>query len=221
MPPVESGYTSLARSAQQYGGLLPPPTTTLFGGNNSIHHDYNSSYTPDSGYHRSGGGGGSVSNNTIISGQPLMPPPPMPILDNVNGGNGISGVSRTSNNGNDDFNSTWNMNLSWTAVDNSNLSNSSYTRDSIDTPVSPPHFEREASSGAGATIEYSEHHTSNVLVSQQDVDHRQLAFDVPSADLGVKLSLSKGWWYCFYCSKSICVTCFFNFIICFKLLKQQ
>ncbi|XP_014086968.3 uncharacterized protein [Bactrocera oleae] len=194
VPPVESGYTSLARSAQQYGGLLPPPATTLFGGNNGIHHDYNSSYTPDSGYHRSGGAGGSVSNNTIIGGQPLMPPPPMPnlnIIDNVSGGNGISGVSRTSNNGSDDFNSTWNMNLSWTSVDNSNLSNSSYTRDSIDTPVSPPHFEREASSGAGTTIEYSEHHTSNLLVSQQDVDHRQLAFDVPSADLGVKLGLSK------------------------------
>ncbi|XP_004521819.1 regulation of nuclear pre-mRNA domain-containing protein 2 [Ceratitis capitata] len=191
VPPVESGYTSLARSAQQYGILPPPPATTaLFGGNNGIHHDYTASYTPDSGYH-GGSSGATVGGNGSIGGQPLMPPPPpMPNLnaaENVSSGNG-------ANNGNEDFNSTWNMNMSWTSLDNSNLSNSSYTRDSIDTPVSPPHFEREPNSSAAAAIEYSEHHTSNVLVSQQDVDHRQLhlpAFDVPAADLGIKLGLSK------------------------------
>lgn len=198
MPPVESGYTSLARSAQQYGILPPPPATTaLFGGNNGIHHDYTASYTPDSGYH-GGSSGATVGGNGSIGGQPLMPPPPpMPNLnaaENVSSGNG-------ANNGNEDFNSTWNMNMSWTSLDNSNLSNSSYTRDSIDTPVSPPHFEREPNSSAAAAIEYSEHHTSNVLVSQQDVDHRQLhlpAFDVPAADLGIKLGLSKGWWSCYF-----------------------
>ncbi|XP_053958039.1 regulation of nuclear pre-mRNA domain-containing protein 2 [Anastrepha ludens] len=196
VPPVESGYTSLARSAQQYGGLLPPPNTSLFGGNNGLHHDYNPNYTPDSGYH-GGGGVAAVGGNTGPGGQPLMPPPPIPnlnLLDNVNGNNCIGGTARPPNNGSDEFNSSWNMNMTWTSLDSSNISNSSYTGDSLDTPVSPPHFDRESSSGGGATIEYSEQLTSNVLISQQDVDHRQLhlpAFDAPSVDLGVKLGLSK------------------------------
>ncbi|XP_017465903.1 PREDICTED: uncharacterized protein LOC108358897 [Rhagoletis zephyria] len=197
VPPVESGYSSLARSAQQYGGLLPPPTSTLFGGNNGLNHEYNPSYTPDSGYNGGGNGGGVGVANPSAGPQPIMPPPPMPNinpLDNISGRSGMGGAPRGPNNGNDDFNSTWNMNMSWTSMDNSNLSNSSYTPESIDTPVSPPHFEREASSSIAATIEYNEHHTSNVLISQQDVDHRTLhlpAFDLPAVDLGVKLGLSK------------------------------
>ncbi|XP_067624129.1 uncharacterized protein [Eurosta solidaginis] len=189
VPPVESGYTSLARSAQQYGGILPQPTGTLFGGNNGgIQHDYNPSYVSESSY-------GIVTDSAVggnqgAGGQALMQPPPPPLpnsMDNMGG----TATRQPPNNGNDGFNAAWNMNMTWSAIDNSNLSNSSYTLDDIDTPVSPPHFEREANGVGGAPVEYNEHLASNVLVSQQDVDHRQLHFDVPNVDLSVKLGLSK------------------------------
>ncbi|EDW03393.1 uncharacterized protein LOC6562345 isoform X2 [Drosophila grimshawi] len=109
----------------------------------------------------------------LNSSNPMAPPPPMP----------ASGGSV------DDFNSTWDMNMTWTPLDNSLNSSgasSSYTTSSQATPHSPPHFERK---GSGAPIEYSEHHNVAGL-GAQDVDHRTIQLP-PAFNFRPKSALSE------------------------------
>ncbi|KAI9584012.1 regulation of nuclear pre-mRNA domain-containing protein 2 isoform X1 [Glossina fuscipes] len=201
VPAVPSGgYTSLARAAQQYNDVLPPPPTPpIFGLNNpltnsNIHHNLNTgysalttagSYEPNTGltgnygtnsYNNSDGGGSATTM------RPLMPPPPIPTsvdsLDTSSSGGGAG-----------DFNSTWDMNMSWTnPLDSSTASTSSYGQTPIDTPVSPPHFDREPLNSAAAPLEYSEHNSS--LGATQDVDHRQLHLP-PFGKLGLSKEKSR------------------------------
>jgi len=109
-----------------------------------------------------------------------MPPPPLPPSLGTSSGSA------------DDFNSTWNMSMSWTPLDSSlnssGASSSSYANQS--TPHSPPHFERKGSS-AVAPIEYNEHlHSNSATLGAEDVDHRTLQLP-PAFDFGAKLGLSK------------------------------
>uniref|UniRef100_A0A1A9W0E2 Regulation of nuclear pre-mRNA domain-containing protein 2 n=1 Tax=Glossina brevipalpis TaxID=37001 RepID=A0A1A9W0E2_9MUSC len=198
VPAVPSGgYTSLARAAQQYNDVLPPPPTPpIFSlnnslTNNSIHHNLSSGYnalTTAGNYesntgnystnsYNNGDGGGSATTM-----RPLMPPPPIPpSVDSLD--------TTTSSGGAGDFNSTWDMNMSWTnPLDSSNPSTSSYGQTSIDTPVSPPHFDREPLNSAAAPLEYSEHNSS--LGATQDVDHRQLHLP-PFGKLGLSKEKSR------------------------------
>lgn len=161
VPPVQSEYTSLARSTtSQYGNLLPPPNPPpAFERNGATAAGF---YNPiDNDYHP----GGSVENGLRPgSSNPslLPPPPPMPQL----------------NSSTEDFDSTWNMSMSWT---------SGLDTSALDTPVSPPHYERESLSSS-STLKYTENENQT---EAQDVDHRQLPF----LSLGAKLGLSKGMYY--------------------------
>ncbi|KAL9876494.1 uncharacterized protein ACN2A1_013178 [Glossina fuscipes fuscipes] len=58
----------------------------------------------------------------------------------------------------------------------------------IDTPVSPPHFDREPLNSAAAPLEYSEHNSS--LGATQDVDRRQLHLP-PFGKLGLSKEKSR------------------------------
>ena len=110
--------------------------------------------------------------------QPLMPPPPMPPT--------VGSIDSSESN---DFNSTWDMNMSWSnPLDSSTVSTSSYSHTPIDTPHSPQHFDSDAHNSDSTTLEYSDHDGS--LSTAQDVDHRQLI--LPAFGIGTKLGLSKG-----------------------------
>lgn len=183
------GYTSLARASHQYGDILPPPPNPpMFGNSNSltnnIHHNMNSAYTPHNPrtYNTDNSYNPSIYNRRPMGVgqpspiQPLMPPPPMPPT--------VGSID--SSEGNNDFDSTWDMNMSWTnPLDSSSASTSSYGHTPIETPHSPPHFDTDPNS---TTLEYSEHDES--LAAAEDVDHRQLI--LPAFGIGTKLGLSKG-----------------------------
>ncbi|XP_037958568.1 regulation of nuclear pre-mRNA domain-containing protein 2 isoform X2 [Teleopsis dalmanni] len=154
VPPVQSEYASLARTPQQY--------------NNA---QYSSGYSPHvptystNNYNNNNSESGSYgTSNCSNLGKPLMPPPP-PILSTSRTDVGNGSQTNTSNN----F-SSWN--LSWT------------TSSTLETPVSPPHFEREAHSSNSSTIEYTENDSD--LISVQDVDHRKVNLSATA-----KLALGK------------------------------
>ncbi|KAH8324576.1 hypothetical protein KR074_011877 [Drosophila pseudoananassae] len=151
------------------------PNPPLFGSSSQ------EQYVPPPPSHMYGGNGSAAGNGSQESqyAPSSMPPPPLP-------------PSIGSAGAGDDFNSTWNMSMSWTALDtslnSSGASSSSYTNQS--TPHSPPHFERKGSAGA-APIEYNEHlHTDSAALGAEDVDHRTLQLP-PAFDFGAKLGLSK------------------------------
>lgn len=183
------GYTSLARSSHQYGDILPPPPNPpLFGGpssslSNSLHHNINSGYSTHNArtYNTDSSYNSNVYNRRPVgaaSVQPLMPPPPMPPT--------VGSIDSSESN---DFNSTWDMNMSWSnPLDSSTVSTSSYSHTPIDTPHSPQHFDSDAHNSDSTTLEYSDHDGS--LSTAQDVDHRQLI--LPAFGIGTKLGLSKG-----------------------------
>lgn len=198
VPAVPSGgYTSLARSSQQYSDILPPPpnppmfapTNVL---SNNMHHGMNSGYASmnsrtyntndgyDPNHYNRGGGLRGVGNSPVMQ-QPLMPPPPMPPS--------MGPIDSSENGSANNFNSTWDMGMTWNnPMDSSSASTSSYGNTPIDTPLSPPHFDVDPHNASSATLEYTEHDTS--LSSAQDVDHRQL--HLPVFGIGSKLGLSKG-----------------------------
>lgn len=93
----------------------------------------------------------NTNTGTYDTQMPLMPPPMPPLL----------GAS-------DDFNSTWDMDMSWTSMNSNNSFNTT-----MDTPVSPPHFEREGVVNPDL-VEYMEGNINDDISSLQDVDHRQL-----------------------------------------------
>ncbi|XP_030384006.1 regulation of nuclear pre-mRNA domain-containing protein 2 [Scaptodrosophila lebanonensis] len=157
-------------SAQAFGSAISPPLPGIFGdssgGRGAAEYapplsDYGSqehSYTP-------------APLNP--SSMPVPPPLPPSIAPTAVGG--------------DDFNNTWDLNMTWTPLDSLNSSNASYTGQS--TPHSPPHFERKAHSGSNAPIEYSEHHNSSVL-GAEDVDHRTLQLP-PAFSFNTKVPVSR------------------------------
>ncbi|KAH8262332.1 hypothetical protein KR038_005806 [Drosophila bunnanda] len=164
-----------------------------------------------------GGGGGSSSEYTpnpplfSSSGSQEQYVPPLPShvyggSGTVGGGSGVPDSQYTpapmpppplppSTGSADDFNSTWNMSMSWTPLDSSlnssGASSSSYPANPS-TPHSPPHFERKCST-ASAPIEYNEHLPAGL--GAEDVDHRTLqlppAFDFGSAKLGLSKDKSR------------------------------
>ncbi|KPU73081.1 uncharacterized protein Dana_GF15060, isoform B [Drosophila ananassae] len=149
------------------------PNPPLFGSSSQ------DQYVPPPPSHMYGGNGSAVGNGSQEYAPSSMPPPPLPPSLGPGGGG-------------DDFNSTWNMSMSWTALDtslnSSGASSSSYANQS--TPHSPPHFERKGNAGA-APIEYNEHlHTDSAALGAEDVDHRTLQLP-PAFDFGAKLGLSK------------------------------
>ncbi|ALC39556.1 CG15160 [Drosophila busckii] len=144
-----TGEYNPAQMHSSYGGVLPPPAPPSF-------EEYAPPPPPHLGY---GQAESQYTPAPLNSSNNMAPPPPMP----ANAG------------GVDDFNSTWDMSMTWTPLDNSlNSSSSSYTPTQI-TPRSPPHFERK---GNGAPIEYNDHHNASGL-GAQDVDHR--AVQLPPA----------------------------------------
>lgn len=174
VPPVQSEYSSLARSAQQYG-IIAAPHPPIFGGSRSY-----TPYSNDNSYLRNNAYNGSTGSNS--GGMPALMPPPMPptsLGGPGGGGGGVTGIA-TVGQQNDEFNSTWDMSMSWSQLDSSNAS-------SAETPVSPPHFERRGHNIENATP-YVEHDNSGPT---QDVDHRQLHL-ATGIGLGAKLGLSKG-----------------------------
>ncbi|XP_065357164.1 regulation of nuclear pre-mRNA domain-containing protein 2 [Calliphora vicina] len=182
------GYTSLARASHQYGDILPPPPNPpMFGGpanslSNNLHHNMNSGYSAHNPrtYNTDNAYNPNVYNRRPVGAapvQPLMPPPPMPPS--------VGSIDSTEST---DFNSTWDMNMSWTnPLDSSNVSTSSYSHTPIDTPHSPPHFDSDAHNSNSTTLEYSDH--DGTMSTAQDVDHRQLI--LPAFGIGTKLGLSK------------------------------
>ncbi|XP_075152870.1 uncharacterized protein LOC142226648 isoform X2 [Haematobia irritans] len=204
VPAVPSGgYTSLARSSQQYSDVLPPPPNPpMFGASNmlsnNMHHGMNTAYPSMNArtyntnesydanpYNRpSGANGGGVGlrrvgNSPVLPQQPLMPPPPMPSM---------GPMDTPDTGGGNNFNSSWDMGMTWNnPLDSSSASTSSYGNTPIDTPLSPPHFDVDPLTATSATLEYTEHDGS--MSSAQDVDHRQL--HLPAFGIGSKLGLSK------------------------------
>ncbi|XP_055591692.1 nuclear receptor coactivator 6 isoform X2 [Uranotaenia lowii] len=93
-------------------------------------------------------------------GPPLLPPPGPPV-----------NLDRS-----DEYNSTWDMSMSWDGPHDTT------GFQSLDTPVSPPHYERK---GANSNmIEYIDGSVVNEDGPLQDVDHRQLPggmISLPSA----------------------------------------
>ncbi|XP_017067906.1 uncharacterized protein LOC108105705 isoform X2 [Drosophila eugracilis] len=151
------------------------PNPPLFGSSNQ------EQYVPPPSSHLYGGngnGGGSGIQENQYTPAPMPPPPLPPSLGTASGSA-------------DDFNSTWNMSMSWTPLDtslnSSGASSSSYANQS--TPHSPPHFDRKGSSTSA--IEYNEHlHNNPATLGSEDVDHRTLQLP-PAFDFGAKLGLSK------------------------------
>ncbi|XP_030567887.1 uncharacterized protein LOC115767720 isoform X3 [Drosophila novamexicana] len=152
-----------------YGGVLPPPAPPIFGGTTQ-------EYAPPPPPHHGYGQTESQYTPAPLNSNPMAPPPPMP-----------PAISSTG--GVDDFNSTWDMSMTWTPLDNSLNSSgasSSYTTPSQSTPHSPPHFERK---GSSAPVEYSEHHNVSGL-GAQDVDHRTVQLP-PAFNFRPKSALSE------------------------------
>lgn len=155
VPPVQSEYSSLAQASatsDQYSTSISYATDESITGNFSI--NLNNSYNPMvPGYENGTRYVSSDSSNRNFNGSavPLLPPPLPPSSLKVHQS--------------EDFNSTWDMDLTWTPLDTSISFNHI-----IDTPISPPHFDQEGLSDDGA-VEYSEH---NNMISLQDIDHRQL-----------------------------------------------
>lgn len=118
-------------------------------------------YTNDSNYL-------SSASSSYDGNMPLMPPPPMPP--------GLTGQ-------NDDF-SSWDLEMSWNSANSSNPFNHV-----IETPTSPPSFERE---GVNTNvIEYVDRSREPVLSSVEDVDHRQLHLP-PTANVPLSMTKEKG-----------------------------
>ncbi|XP_055859393.1 regulation of nuclear pre-mRNA domain-containing protein 2 isoform X2 [Episyrphus balteatus] len=152
MPTGQPEYSSLARPTSSN---YVSPSLSYGGGHTS--NRYNPmvpNYASDSSYIS------NSSNNSYDASMPLMPPPMPPSL----GGNGSQS---------DDFNSTWDLDMSWTPLDSSNQFNHC-----IDTPISPGHFDQESILD-DSVAEYDE--LENDIMPMQDVDHRQLHLPVPVA----------------------------------------
>lgn len=107
-----------------------------------------------------GGGGGPQYNQPMLSDYsggrvqpggrgPLLPPPPPPV-----------NLDRS-----DEYNSTWDMSMTWDGPHDSS------GFQGLDTPVSPPHYERKGDRNTNV-IEYID--GVNEDGPLQDVDHRQL-----------------------------------------------
>uniref|UniRef100_A0A1Q3EWY2 Regulation of nuclear pre-mRNA domain-containing protein 2 n=1 Tax=Culex tarsalis TaxID=7177 RepID=A0A1Q3EWY2_CULTA len=108
-----------------------------------------------------GGGGGPQYNQPMLSDYsggrgpqpgnrgPLLPPPPPPV-----------NLDRS-----DEYNSTWDMSMTWDGPHDSSAFQG------LDTPVSPPHYERKGDRNTNV-IEYID--GVNEDGPLQDVDHRQL-----------------------------------------------
>ncbi|XP_055916445.1 uncharacterized protein LOC129949186 isoform X2 [Eupeodes corollae] len=143
--PTTSNYTSPSLT---YGGISGGHTSNRY---NPMVPNYasDSSYISNS------------SSNSYDASMPLMPPPMPPSLG---GGNGSQS---------DEFNSTWDLDMSWTSLDTSNQFNHC-----IDTPISPGHFDQESILDDSVT-EYDE--LENDIMPMQDVDHRQLHLTLPVA----------------------------------------
>lgn len=94
-----------------------------------------------------------LNQSNFNNHMPLAPPPVPPAFDG---------------NLSDEYNpENWDLDMSW------NNSQSDNFNQTIETPVSPPHFEREGRSES--VIEYIEHgHDSETINASRDVDHRQL-----------------------------------------------
>lgn len=151
-----------------YGNILPPPAPPIFGGTGQEY----APPPPHLGYGQSD----NQYTPAPLNSNPMAPPPPMP-------------AAITSANSVDDFNSTWDMSMTWTPLDNSLNSSgasSSYGSQAQATPHSPPHFERK---GNGAPIEYSEHLNASAL-GAQDVDHRTVQLP-PAFNFRPKSALSE------------------------------
>lgn len=152
-----------------YGNILPPPAPPIFGGTGQ-------EYAPPPPPHHGYGQSDNQYTPAPLNSNPMAPPPPMPAA--------IASASSV-----DDFNSTWDMSMTWTPLDNSLNSSgasSSYGSQAQATPHSPPHFERK---GNGAPIEYSEHHNASAL-GAQDVDHRTVQLP-PAFNFRPKSALSE------------------------------
>lgn len=156
-------------AAAGYGNILPPPAPPIFGGTGQ-------EYAPPPPPHHGYGQSDNQYTPAPLNSNPMAPPPPMPAA--------IASASSV-----DDFNSTWDMSMTWTPLDNSLNSSgasSSYGSQAQTTPHSPPHFERK---GNGAPIEYSEHHNASSL-GAQDVDHRTVQLP-PAFNFRPKSALSE------------------------------
>lgn len=103
-----------------------------------------------------------IIQNNFNNHMPLAPPPIPPAFDG---------------NLSDEYNpENWDLDMSW-----SNTEADSFNQ-TIETPVSPPHFEREGRTES--VIEYIDHgHESDSLNPTSDVDHRQLRLPKPAANL--------------------------------------
>ncbi|XP_030239706.1 histone-lysine N-methyltransferase SETD1B isoform X1 [Drosophila navojoa] len=157
-----------SQGVSAYGGVLPPPAPPIFGGPAQ-------EYAPPPPPHLGYGPSDSQYTPAPLSTNPMAPPPPMP-------------AAITASGSVDDFNSTWDMSMTWTPHDtslNSSGASSSYTAPTQSTPHSPPHFERK---GSSAPIEYSEHHNVSAL-GAQDVDHRTIQLP-PAFNFRAKSALS-------------------------------
>ncbi|EDW77744.1 uncharacterized protein Dwil_GK24388 [Drosophila willistoni] len=163
---VASGAVEYNPNQAHYGSALPPPVPPL----------HQEQYVPPPPPHSYGAGGGQESS-PYTPAPTMAPPPPLPPAPPVVGS--------------DDFNSTWDMSMSWTPMDNSlnSSASSSSAYATQATPHSPPHFERKGT--AAPQIEYNEHHhNQNAALGTEDVDHRSLQLP-PAFSFGAKLGLSK------------------------------
>lgn len=208
IPTVPSGgYTSLARSSQQYSEVLQTSQShqSIFNVSGSIVNNTNVSASSDSNTDYTGAMGSctnfsansSYGSNVYENNQsghvertsptaniqPLLPPPPIPasVMSLETSGTNISGA--------DDFISAWNLNMNWpNTLNNSSNTINSYgsgiisRNTSLETPLSPPNTKP-------APLEYTNQEAVGIE-SMNNINHH-VPLHSPFSS-GTKLHLSKG-----------------------------
>lgn len=215
VPAVPSGgYTSLARSSQQFSDVLQSSQNqSLFGMGSGILNNSNTAANneSDNGYDTSletsrnfatnsryntnayeNNQSGRVDNtDSSATVQPLLPPPPIPapVLSIETGGSLIGSSG--------DFNAAWNLNLNWTnSLNDSNSAINNYGPDignrasSVETSISPTNFNQEVQNSKSGSLDYTDHSTLRVD-RVESVDHRHLHLQ-SQFGCSTKLILSKG-----------------------------
>lgn len=164
VPSGQSEYSSLARPASS--NYTSPSLSYAPSHTTNRYNPMVPNYASDPNYIS------NQSNNSYDASMPLMPPPLPP---------SISGGPSSSQS--EDFNSTWDLDMSWTPLDTSSQFNHC-----IDTPISPGNFDQDNLLEDSAA-EYDE--LENDIMPMQDVDHRQLHLPVPIAPSMPLLGQSK------------------------------
>lgn len=161
-PPPQTGYRPPMPPNNPYNASpARPPPNSHYGvpANQNFNPSFNStmsnySHPPRPRY--------QLNQNNFNNHMPLAPPPVPPAFDG---------------NLSDEYNpENWDLDMSW------NNSQTDNFNPAIETPVSPPHFEREGRSES--VVEYIDHgHDSESLNPTSDVDHRQLRLPNTPANL--------------------------------------